>query len=100
MDELKERLERTFITRPFNIGYVPVKIWEELDKYCKEFYDDNRRNMIVDLMKKDESDFKYELLYSEISALLVRIESLEAKLAVPPVVDSARKFKTFGKVEK
>jgi len=94
-NNLKERLESTFITRPFNIGYVPIVVWEELDQYCKKHYDDNRRKMVVDLMSKEEENFQHELLWAEIRAIIDKLGEIDEKLEVPKEV-SPRKFRTFG----
>jgi hypothetical protein len=93
-------LEEEFITRPFNISFIPIAVWEELDAYCKQNYGNNRRAMIVDLMRKEQEDFKNELLWAELEALSFRIGMIENKKVDEPKKEeeNPRKFRTFGGV--
>jgi hypothetical protein len=95
MNELKERLENTIITRTFSVSGMPIAVWEEMDIHCKTFYGDCRWVMFADFLKNAKVDWKYASLLERIEDLEAEVASLKANAAHVPV-QPVRVFKTFG----
>ncbi|WP_298752999.1 hypothetical protein [uncultured Arcobacter sp.] len=78
-NELKDKLESTIVTRTFNVSGMPLKAWEEVNKYCKEAFGDNRWTMIYTLMKNAKEDYKFNLIYDEIQEIKYELENIKNK---------------------
>ena len=94
MNDLKERLESTVITKTFNISGMPETTWKEVNSFCKEFYGDARWVMVADLVRMNKEDFKFQMLFEEIQELKAEIELLKNKEVTPK---TGKEVPTFGK---
>lgn len=96
-ETLKNRMETSFITKTFNIGYMPIAFWEEIDSFCREYYGNVRWVMLKDLKDKAVADFKFELLYDQLQELKGHLALLEQKIASNK---QSMPLMTFGKTSK
>ena len=93
MDELKDKIESTVVTRTFHVSGMPESVFKEIDAFCKEFYGDSRWNMIADLVRASREDYKFSILYDEVYNVKQRVSNLEE---APKDERKAPKIKTFG----
>ena len=69
MGDLKEKVESKIIKYTMYAKNFNKKEYWDTDKYCKEHYNDNRRQMILDLIRYKEEDFKIKMLDDKIILL-------------------------------
>lgn len=100
MNDLKDYVEEKIITRTFNISGMPLKVYNELDLYCKEQYGDSRWTMVYDLMKYQTEDYKYQLLYDTLMSLKMEVDGLKVGNATAPPTSNVKPFKSFGGEQK
>ena len=93
MNPLQDKLESTIITKTFKVSGMPIKVFEEVDEFCKLSFGDSRWTMIHSLVKGAKEDYKYMMLYDRIQDLETEIEALKAK----PKDIEKKVLKTFGK---
>ena len=96
MNELKDKIESEVITRTFNVSGMPLSVFNEVDKFCKEQFGDNRWTMIWTLIKGHQDDYKFAMLYDKLEDLEVKYNNF---INQPKPVEE-RKVKTFGGVLK
>ena len=84
MGELKEKIEEKIVKYTMYAKNFSKKEYWDIDKYCKENYDNNRRQMILDLIRYKNDDFKMKMLDDKIILIYnefnTRLEKLEEYL--------------------
>lgn len=96
-NDLKDKLESTIITRPFNISGMPIAVWEEVNLFCKEHYGDSRWTMLVDLIRLAKDDWRFKALQEQIDNIREDMAMLSQKEVKPE--KTGRVPKTFGNME-
>ncbi len=94
MNELKDKLENELITRTFQVSGMPMAVFEEVDTFCKEQFGDNRWTMIWTLVKAQQEDYKFAMIYDKLEALELKYNELTTQAKAPE-----NKLKTFGRKE-
>jgi len=95
-DEFKNRVESELITRSFQVSGMPLSIFNEVDTFCKQNFGDSRWTMIWTLVKAQQEDYKFAMLFDKLEDLEIKYNQLVNK----PVEEKKDKgLKTFGRKE-
>jgi hypothetical protein len=95
MNELQDKIESEVITRTFNVSGMPETVFKEVDLFCKEHFGDNRWTMIWTLVKGQQEDLKFAMLFDKVQELEVKYNELNEKFNQPKQEEKV--LKTFGK---
>lgn len=97
---LRDKIENEVIYKYFTAN-VPLAVYTEqfevVDSFCKENFMDNRWSMIWNLVIDAIEDYKYKMLFDEMTSIKAEIESIKTKEVQPEIKPS--KLKTFGNKE-
>jgi hypothetical protein len=92
-NELQDRIENEVITRSFQVSGMPIAVFNEVDQFCKDQFGDNRWTMIHTLVKAQQEDYKFAMIYDKLEDMEVKINNLYNNPQ-----ETEKKPKTFGKV--
>ena len=84
--KLQDYVEEKIFKNYMVIGNININEFKIIDDFCKEHYDDNRKRMLLDLIKDRQENISTILLDDKITliydTLLTRIEYLEKTLNI------------------
>ena len=85
-DKLKKYVEGKIFKNYMVIGNLSIDEFKEIDEYCKEYFNDNRKIMVSSLINYHKGDTTSRILDDKITLiynnLLARIEKVESALGL------------------
>ena len=83
-DKLKKYVEEKIFKNYMIIGNITIDEFKDIDAYCKEYFNDNRKLMVTSLINYHKGDTTSRILDDKITLmynnLLARIEKIESAL--------------------